>query len=122
MQRLRVRRTFEADRLRAILVVGPNWVGDAVLAIPTLVNLRRSFPAARISILSRPWVGGLFRASPLIDELIETPSRNQLAWAVTVLRRRGFDLALLLPNSFRTALITTLAGIRHRIGYISDAR
>jgi heptosyltransferase-2 len=122
VQRLRVRRTFEADRLRAILVVGPNWVGDAVLAIPTLANLRRSFPAARISLLSRPWVSGLFRASPLIDELVEAPSRSQLAWAVTVLRRRGFELALLLPNSFRTALITTLAGIPHRIGYVSDRR
>jgi len=119
---LRIRRTFEADQLGSILVWAPNWLGDAVLAIPTLANLRRSFPAARISLLVRPWVSGLFRPSPFIDELLEVPSWNQLAWAVTALRRRQFELALLLPNSFRTALISMLAGIPHRIGYVTDGR
>ncbi|MBM2836723.1 MAG: ADP-heptose--LPS heptosyltransferase (modular protein), partial [candidate division NC10 bacterium] len=84
---LRIRRTFEADRLRSILVRGPNWLGDAVLALPTLANLRRSFPAARISLLVRPWVSDLFQASPFIDDLLVIPSRNQFAWAVTTLRR-----------------------------------
>src|SRR3990172_12518126 len=67
---LRVRRTFEADRLRSILVRGPNWLGDAVLSLPILANLRRSFPAARISLLVRPWVRDLFQASPFIDDLL----------------------------------------------------
>ena len=119
---LRVRRTFEADRLRSILVVGPNWLGDAVLTLPTLANLRRSFPGARITLLVRPWVSDLFRPSPFIDELIEAPRRNQLGWAVTGLRPRRFELALLLPNSFRMAFISTLAGIPHRIGYVTDGR
>ena len=70
---LRIRRTFEADQLRSILVVGPNWLGDAVLALPTLANLRRSFPGARITLLVRSWVRDLFRASPFVDELIEAP-------------------------------------------------
>ena len=120
--RLRVRRSFEADRIQSILVGGPNWLGDAVLAIPTLANLRRSFPHARISLLVRPWVSDLFRPSPFVDELLEVPSRNQLAWAATSLRRRRFELAVLLPNSFRAALIATLAGIPHRIGYLTDRR
>jgi heptosyltransferase-2 len=119
---LRVRRAFEADRLRTILVRSPNWLGDAVLALPTLANLRRSFPAATISLLVRAGVSDLFRASPFIDDVLELPRRNQLAWAVTALRRRRFDLAVLLPNSFRAALISALAGITHRVGYVTDAR
>ena len=119
---LRIRRTFEADQLRSILVVGPNWLGDSVLALPTLANLRRSFPGARITLLVRSWVSDLFRASPFVDELIEAPRRNQLGWAVTALRRRRCELALLLPNSFRTAFISMLAGIPHRIGYVTDGR
>ncbi len=119
---LRIRRTFEADRLRSILVRGPNWLGDAVLALPTLANLRRSFPGARISFLARPSVSDLFRASPFIDELLEVPRRNQIAWAATALRRRRFELTLLLPNSFETALISAIAGVPHRIGYATDGR
>ncbi len=119
---LRVRRTFEADQLRSILVGGPNWLGDAVLALPTLANLRRSLPGARISLLVRPWLSDLFRSSSFIDEVLEVPGWNQLRWAVTALRRRRFELALLLPNSFRTALIATLGGIPHRIGYVTDGR
>ncbi len=119
---LRIRRTFEADRVQSILVGGPNWLGDAVLAIPTLANLRRSFPRARISLLIRPWVSDLFRLSPFVDGLLDLPTRNQLSWAATNLRRQRFEVAVLLANSFRTALISTLAGIPHRIGYLTDRR
>src|SRR3970040_1020303 len=119
---LHIRRPFEADRLRSILVRGPNWLGDAVLTLPTLANLRRSFPAARISLLGRPAVSVLFQASPFIDDLLGIPRRNQFAWAVPTLRRRRFELAILLPNSFRAALISALAGIIHRIGYVTGGR
>ena len=119
---LRIRRTFEADRLRSILVSGPNWLGDAVLTLPTLANLRRSFPAATISLLVCQQVRDLFQASPFIDDLLVIPSRNQFTWAVTALRRRRFELAILLPNSFRAALISVLAGIMHRVGYVTDGR
>ena len=119
---LRIRRTFEPDRLRSILVVSPNWLGDAVIALPVLANLRRSFPEARISLLVRPWLSQLFRSLPFIDELVELPSRGELIWAATSLRQRDFELALLLPNSFRAALISRLAGIPHRVGYVADGR
>ncbi|NJD68360.1 MAG: lipopolysaccharide heptosyltransferase II [candidate division NC10 bacterium] len=119
---LHVRRTFEADRVRSILVASPNWLGDAVLALPALANLRHSFPGARIALLVRPWLSPLFRSLPCVDELIELPPRGELLWAATVLRQRSFDLALLFPNSFRFALIGWLARIPHRIGYIADGR
>lgn len=119
---LHVRKTFEADRLRSILVASPNWLGDAVLALPALANLRRSFPAARIALLVRPWLSSLFRSLPCIDELVELPRKGELIWAATALRQRHVELALLLPNSFRAALISRLAGIPHRVGYMTDGR
>ncbi len=119
---LRVRRAFDADQLRSVLVVCPNWLGDAVLARPTIVNLRRSLPDAQISLLTRPRVSDLFRASPFIDQLLDMPDRNQLAWAADSLRRRRFDLVILLTNSFRAALISVLAGIPNRVGYATDLR
>lgn len=119
---LHVRKTFEPDRLRSILVASPNWLGDAVLALPVLANLRRSFPDARIALLVRSWLSPLFRSLPFVDELVELPRTGELIWAATALRKRGFDVALLLPNSFRTALISRLAGIPHRVGYMADGR
>lgn len=119
---LQVRKTFEADRLQSILVASPNWLGDAVLSFPALANLRRSFPGARIALLVRPWLSPLFRSVPYVDELVELPSGSEAIWAATALRQRHFELALLLPNSFRVAMISWLAGIPHRVGYVTDGR
>jgi heptosyltransferase-2 len=103
-------------------VRGPNWLGDAVLSIPTLANLRRTLPGARIALLVPSWLAGLFRGSPSIDEVIELPVRDQWVWAATALRRRRFELAFLLPNSFQAALVSLVAGIPNRYGYAADAR
>jgi heptosyltransferase-2 len=105
-----------------MVVLCPNWLGDAVLAVPTLANLRRSFADATISLLTRPQLSDLFRASPFVDQLLEIPHRHQFAWAVNGLRRQRFDLAMLLTNSFRAALITALAGVPNRVGYATDGR
>ena len=54
---------------KKILIRGPNWVGDAVLAIPALKAVRSNFPKAEITLLVRPWVAGLFTAAPFIDRV-----------------------------------------------------
>jgi heptosyltransferase-2 len=120
--KLQVRKTFEAERVRSVLVRGPNWVGDALLTLPTLVNVRGVFPSARISLLVHGDVAGLFTDVPTIDEVLELPRRRQLGWAATALRKRDFELALLLPNSFKAALLCALAAIPHRVGYATDGR
>ncbi|HTU44162.1 MAG TPA: glycosyltransferase family 9 protein, partial [Bryobacteraceae bacterium] len=115
-------------QFRNILVRATNWIGDAVMSIPALQALRARFPDARISILARPWVAGLYSSEPFCDNIIsyETPSgwrglaaKRRIA---SDLRRRKFDCAILLPNSFESAAITRLAGIPIRIGYARDAR
>jgi heptosyltransferase II len=101
-----------------LLVRAPNWVGDVVLALPALRDLRRNFPAARMTVLARPWVAGLYRAVPGIDAVEE--SRGHAA--DVELARGRFDTAVLLPNSFGTALVAWRAGISERWGFATDGR
>ena len=101
-----------------VLVRAPNWVGDVVLSLPALRDLRRQFPAARLEVLARPWVAELYRAVPGVDAVAESRGHSKDVEAV----RGRFDLAVLLPNSFATALVPWRAGIPERWGYATDGR
>ncbi len=107
-----------------IYVRGPNWLGDVVMATPVLRSLRRRFPDARIALGLRRYAMPLLEGSPLVDELIEVPARG---WAARFrqareLRDRGFDLGILLTNSFGSALELFLARIPRRRGLVGDGR
>jgi heptosyltransferase-2 len=101
-----------------LLVRAPNWVGDVVLSLPALRDLRRAFPASRLEVLARPSVAGLYAAVPEIDGVVE--SRGTLADAAAI--RGRYDVGLLLPNSFASAFTLWRAGIPERWGYATDAR
>ncbi len=110
-----------------ILVIVPNWVGDVVMATPALNALRRRFGDARIVHLMRPYVADVLSGTDFCDEQLFWPSgagdERGGFWAlVGRLRRQRFDVAALLTNSFRSALIARLAGARRRIGYSRDGR
>lgn len=103
------------DRL---LVRAPNWVGDVVLSLPAVRDLRRNFPGARIEVLARGWVAGLYEAVTEVDAVrISAGFRHDVA-AV----RGHFDAAVVLPNSFGTALMAWAARIPERWGYATDGR
>ena len=111
--------------LEKILIRGPNWVGDAVLAVPAMKAVRAHFPQAEITLLVRPWVSGLFTSVPFVDKVWSEPAPSGLAdWRriTRSIRSRQFDLALLLPNSFESALMMFLARIPRRVGYSTDGR
>jgi heptosyltransferase-2 len=112
---------------RRILVRATNWVGDAVMCIPALAELRRRFPNAHITLLARPWVAGLYDNS-LIDDILpydlargpkDLPAKFRLSQQ---LRKMNFDCAILLPNAFEAALLVWAARIPTRIGYARDGR
>lgn len=100
------------------MVRAPNWVGDVVLSLPALRDLRRCFPLGRLEVLARPWVADLYRAVPGVDAVSE--SRGVAADAAAL--RGRFDLGVLLPNSFASAVALWRAGIPERWGYATDAR
>lgn len=108
---------------RNIVVRAPNWLGDAVMALPTFAALRERYPGARIAAAARAHLADVFAACPAIDEVIPVP-RGALAIARHAwgLRARRFDLGILLTNSFATAAWLRLAGARERVGYARDGR
>ena len=101
-----------------LLVRAPNWIGDVVLSLPALRDLRRAFPRARLEVLARSWVAPLYAAVSGVDAVRE--SRGTLADAAAL--RAAHDLAVLLPNSFASAFAVWRAGIPERWGYATDAR
>jgi len=107
-----------------ILVRATNWVGDAVMSVPALQQLRVQFPDAKISILARPWVSALYAREAFCDELIRYSPRTTVEKysAARSLRQCDFDCALLLQNAFEAGAVAWLARIPVRIGYDRDAR
>jgi heptosyltransferase-2 len=113
-----------------ILVVQPSWVGDAVMATPTLRSIRELYPNAQISYLMRRYVKPIYTGMPFVDKLItyrtgrtsKKAGKGQFFDLAARLRARKFDLAILLPNSFKSALVCKMAGIERIIGYDRDGR
>src|SRR5262245_52436565 len=100
-----------------VAVFLPNWIGDAVMATPALRALRRHFDGARLVGVAKPYVAGVLEGGDWFDELLLyrggpwSQSTPALAWK---LRRRRIDLAVLFPNTFRSALAAWLGGCRRR--------
>ena len=107
-----------------VLVVMPTWLGDCVMATPTLATLRRMYPHAHLAALVREPVAPLLAGLPGLDAVLPLGSGRTtgLLRDAHALRRHRFDLAVLLPNSFRTALLVRLAGVSRRVGYGRDGR
>src|SRR5215469_2406317 len=121
-----------------ILVRGVNWLGDAVMTTPGLLRLREHFPDALIALLTPEKLRGLWLHHPAIDEIIgfkqgegvlqvarkvqvmmwpDTGGKRSTAEAAKSRQSGAFDLALVLPNSPRSALETWLARVPFRVGY-----
>ncbi len=111
-------------KISRIVVRGTNWVGDAVMTVPALRQLRRLFPHAHITLATRSWAKGLFADAEFLDDLMvhEGNGLRLVVHQVREWRRRNFDLAVLLPNSLETALVASLARVPLRIGYATDGR
>ena len=107
------------------LVIAPQWIGDAVMAEPLLARLAAR--GERVSVAALAWVAPVFRAMPEVAETIELPfAHRRLDW--TARRRLGvalrgrFDVAYVLPNSLKSALLPWWARVPVRIGYRGEGR
>jgi len=112
------------EKMKIIIRV-PNWIGDAVLALPAIESIRDNFPQASISIAAKNWVKDLFVSNSLAAEVISLPETNDVKtqWAAAQdLKARSFDLGLLLTNSFGSAFLFYLARMPKRWGYGTDGR
>lgn len=107
-----------------VVVRATNWLGDAVMSLPALRAIRGVFPHAHLAVVARPWVADLYMRERAIDSVIPYTAKSfadKRAFAAQ-LRPQRFDAAILLPNSFDSALTMWMAGVPERIGYKRDAR
>jgi heptosyltransferase-2 len=120
---------IDPSKIRRVLVRAPNWVGDAVMALPALEALKENLPASAIYVLAKPWVLPVFEDHPAVDAVL--PYRKDASYprallqvlsAASELKRFRFDLAVLLQNAFEAALLAWLTSIPTRVGYNTDGR
>jgi lipopolysaccharide heptosyltransferase II/tetraacyldisaccharide 4'-kinase len=110
-----------AEKVRQVLLRVPNWLGDAVMALPVLPALKRRFPQAAITVWAAPRVAPLYAHHPQVAATVTPPPG--LVKVRELLRLRGrFEVGVALPNSFEAALGLWLAGAGIRAGYAADAR
>src|SRR5581483_9163825 len=109
--------------LNRLVIAAPNWLGDAVMALPAIADVRRAWPDARLSVAARPSIAPLFSLVPGIDDVVTLPPAGAAAAAVgAALRAGAFEAAILLPNSFHIALSAQKAAIPERWGYRASWR
>ncbi len=111
-----------------ILVIAPSWVGDAVLAQPLFARLHDRHRGLELDVLAPPWTHALFSRMREVHSVLASPfGHGELALArryrlARELRRHRYDQAIVLPNSFKSALIPRFAGIPLRTGFVGEAR
>lgn len=109
------------------LVVGPAWVGDMVMAQSLFISLKQRDPDCSIDVLAPGWTLPLLRRMPEVAQGIAMPlghgqfgfiTRRSLGMAL----RGNYDQAIVLPNSWKSALVPFFANIPRRIGYRGEWR
>ena len=111
-----------------IVVRCPNWVGDLVMSTPALRSLRRHFTGAHISVMVKPSLRPVIEQLPFFNEIIEyEPKGKDRGWkryfsVLQKLRQKSFDLGVIMPHSFSSALLFFLANMPARAGYDRNVR
>ena len=111
-----------------ILVISPSWVGDCMLMQPMLMRLMQRHPGCRIDVFALPWAEKLLHAMPEVHEVIINPfAHGALQPAARYrlgkqLRTAHYDQAVMLPNSWKSALVPFFANIPLRTGFVGEMR
>ncbi len=111
-----------------ILLRAPNWIGDAVLCLPAVEELKKLFPESSITVLAKGWTAPVFRNNPDVSAVLEFDDKGLhrglkgRARLVRELKSRRFRSAVLFQNSFEAALLMLLSGIPERTGYSRNLR
>lgn len=111
-----------------VLIISPNWIGDAIMAQPLLRLLRQRYPSVVIDVLAPAWVAPVWEAMEEVDNVHESSfmhGKLQLKDRMKMarfLKSQHYDEAFVLPNTLKFALIPWLAKIPRRIGYLGETR
>lgn len=111
-----------------IFVVAPSWIGDTIMAQPLFQRLAQQHCNLEIDVLAPPWVAPLLARMPEVTRVIDSPFRHGgLDWPTRrrtgeQLRGEFYDQAIVLPNSWKSALVPFYAKIKKRTGYRGEFR
>src|SRR5690606_36261314 len=118
----------EGPRVPRLLIVAPSWIGDALMAQPLLARLHEKIDGLEIDVLAPEWVAPVVRRMPEVREVIAAPFRHGalqlgLRWRLgRSLRARAYRQAIVLPNTWKSALVPFFADIPLRSGYVGESR
>ncbi|MFZ2405753.1 MAG: lipopolysaccharide heptosyltransferase II [Methylobacter sp.] len=113
---------------KKILAVGPSWVGDMVMAQSLFIALKNTYPDCRIDVLAPSWTLSLLERMPEVSKAIAMPlPRGKFGLMERIklglsLRPEGYDQAILLPNTWKSAIPPFFANIPVRTGYVGECR
>lgn len=107
------------------LVIAPQWIGDAVMSEPLMARLAAR--GERLTVAALPWVAPVYRAMPPVAEVLDLPfAHGRLDWSARRALGRSwrgrFDVAYVLPNSIKAALLPWFARVPRRLGYRGEGR
>lgn len=111
-----------------ILIIAPSWVGDTVMAQPLFMRLKERAPDTLIDVFAPAWVAPILRRMPQVNEVVTNPFAHgelklKVRWKMArAFARGGYDQAIVLPNSLKSALIPFFAGIPRRTGFVGEMR
>ncbi len=114
--------------LKRTLIIGAAWVGDAVLSQPLFSLLIAQEPDQQIHVLAPSWTHGVLNRMKEVHRVLDHPFRHgelslgQRRRLGLALRQESYDQAIVLPNSFKSALIPWFASIPKRTGYLGEWR
>ncbi len=114
---------MSAARWENVLILQTSFLGDTVLTLPLISEVRRRYPVKKLSVLCLPPSRELLQDHPAIDEIITYDKKNSdrgwqgLRRSAARVREKQFTVALTPHKSLRSALLLYLAGIPHRVGF-----
>lgn len=110
---------MSSDQLKPfrILIRSSNWLGDAVMSVPSVRAIKRGRPDAHVTVITSAELAPVWKLVTDVDEVITADTGSVLSVVRTLRRQPTFDVAVLFPNSLRTAIESWLSRIPRRVGY-----
>src|SRR5215211_3074779 len=100
-----------------ILIRSSNWLGDAVMSVPSVRAIKNGRPDVHVTIAAPDKIAAMWKRLPEVDAIVPLPDGSLLSVVRLIRRQRPFDVAILFPNSLRVALESWFSGIPRRVGY-----
>jgi heptosyltransferase-2 len=100
-----------------ILIRASNWLGDSVMSVPAVRAIKTGRPDAQVTIVAPAKIAPMWKLVPAVDEIVPLTGKSLFGAVRAIRRQPRFDVAIVFPNSLRSALEVWLSGVPRRVGY-----